>query len=381
MVAEYRPVIIGGSVIGNCLAYRLTQKGLKPIVIEEHPKIGEPVQCTGLVSKRIFELEKLPKRLVKNKIKKLVVHFPDDNIVEVKGNAYVLDRAALDTYFYEKAKDGGADYLLGEKVIKLVTVDYVYAKTTKRKFRTDIIIGADGPLSMVRTHFGLFYNMVPAVQAVAKYKTEPGETHVYIGSQYTDYQFAWAVPESGTTARIGMFVTEDTHGRLNRFLESLGAKAMEVQAGIVPIDYPKQSAFAHALLVGDAACQTKASTGGGIVTGMICADVAADATAKAYETRDFSKKALVRDYDVVWRRKIIRELKTAYLGRKVLNKLSDKDLNEAGMLAKRHKDKIEKFGDVDFYSEMYRAMRGEKDFMWFALKKGMRHPGLLLDLF
>jgi digeranylgeranylglycerophospholipid reductase len=381
MVAEYRPVIIGGSVIGNYLAYRLTERGLKPIVIEEHPKIGEPVQCTGLVSKRIFDLEKLPKRLFKNKIDRLIVHFPDDSVVEVKGEAHLLDRAALDLYFYEKAKEGGADYLLGEKVIKLVTVDYVYAKTTKRKFKTDLVVGADGPLSMVRTHFGLFYKMVPAVQALAGYNTEPGETHVYMGSQHTDYQFAWAVPESTKTARIGMFVTEDTHGRLNRFMESLGAKAMEVQAGIVPIDYPKQSAFAHALLVGDAACQTKASTGGGIVTGMICADVAADAIAKAYEKEDFSEGFLLKNYDVPWRRKIIKELKTAYISRKALNRLSDGDLNRVGELARKHRDKIEKFGDIDFYSDMYKAFRGENDFRWFALRKVLRYPGLLLDLF
>jgi geranylgeranyl reductase family protein len=381
MVAEYRPVIVGGSVIGNYLAYRLTQKGLKPIVIEEHPKVGEPVQCTGLVSKRIFDLEKLPKRLIKGDLKKLVVHFPDDSVVDVKGDGYVVDRSALDTYFYEKAKEGGADYLLGEKLIKLVTVDYVYAKTNKRKFRTDIIIGADGPTSMVRTHFGLFYRLVPAVQAIADYKCDPGETHVYLGSQHTDYQFAWAVPENSAKARIGMFVTEDTHGRLNRFLESLGAKATEIQAGIVPLDFPKQSAFSNALLVGDAACQTKASTGGGIVTGMICADVAADTIAKAYEKENFSEGFLLKNYDAVWRSKIIKELKTAYLGRRVLDKLSDRDLVQVGEMARKHKGKIEKHGDIDFYSELYKSIRSERDLWWFAFKKLVRHPSLLLNLF
>jgi geranylgeranyl reductase family protein len=381
MVAEYRPVIVGGSIIGNYLAYRLTQKGMKPIVIEEHPKVGEPVQCTGLVSKRIFELEKLPKRLIKNDLKKLVVHFPNESIVEIKGDAHVVDRSALDTYFYEKAKEGGADYLLGEKLIKLVTVDYVYAKTNKRKFRTDIIIGADGPTSMVRTHFGLFYKLVPAVQAIANYNSDPKETHVYLGSQHTDYQFAWAVPENKAKARIGMFVTEDTHGRLNRFLESLGATAVEIQAGIVPLDFPKQSAFANALLVGDAACQAKASTGGGIVTGMICADVAADAIASAYEKENFSERFLLENYDAVWRSKIIKELKTAYLGRRVLNKLSDKDLVQVGEMVRKHKHKLEKHGDIDFYSEMYKSIRSEKDLWWFAFKKLIRHPSLLLNLF
>ena len=62
-------VIIGGGAIGNFLALKLTEKKIKPIVIEEHEKIGEPIHCTGLISKNIDNLIDIPKRLIKNKIR------------------------------------------------------------------------------------------------------------------------------------------------------------------------------------------------------------------------------------------------------------------------------------------------------------------------
>ena len=74
MVGRYRPVIIGGSAIGNFLAYRLTQEGHKPIVIEEHTEVGQPVQCTGIVSERILKFESLPKSVIRNRLNSASLH-------------------------------------------------------------------------------------------------------------------------------------------------------------------------------------------------------------------------------------------------------------------------------------------------------------------
>lgn len=380
MVGEYRPVIVGGSAIGNFLAYKLTQKGLKPIVIEEDTEIGNPVQCTGLVSEKIKGFEPLPKEVVKNSLKSARIHFPDGESMDIKGSALVIDREKFDNFWAEKAKEGGADYLLGERLIKFVVADIVYAKTTKRKFKTDIIIGCDGPMSFVRRHFGLFYKTVPAVQAISNYRAEDeSKTHVYLGSKYTDYPFSWVVPEGKTVSRIGMFVKDDINKRLDDFLEHLGATPIKRQAGMVPIGKPKQSAFSNAILVGDAACQTKASTGGGLVTGMICAEVAANAIAEAYEKLDFSESFLLREYDHKWRKKIVNDLVLAFKARKVLDRFDDSDLNDMYVLAEAHTKLIEKHGDMDFYSNIYERLKKSSDFKYFFAKKILKHPGILFD--
>lgn len=382
MVGEYRPVIIGGSAIGNFLAYRLTQKGLKPIVIEEDDHIGQPVQCTGLVSDKINKFEKLPKEITKNKLTSARIHFPDGNSLKINGDAILIDREGFDKFWYEKAKEGGADFLLGERLIKFVTADIIYAKTTKRKFKTDMLIGCDGPMSFVRRHFGIFYKTVPAIQAISKMEIEDSaQTHLYFGSKYTNYPFAWSVPEGNGISRVGMFVKDDINNRFGDFLEHVGARPIEKQAGIVPIDKPKQSAFQNTLLVGDAACQTKASTGGGLVTGMICADIAADAIAKAYEKLDFSEEFLLREYDQNWRKKIIKDLMVSLKVRKLINRFDDDDLNELYEFGTQYRGIVEKHGDMDFYSRLYNELKRSSEFKYLLVKKMMKHPALLFDYF
>jgi digeranylgeranylglycerophospholipid reductase len=382
MVGEYRPVIIGGSAIGNFLAFKLTEKGLKPIVIEEDDNVGTPVQCTGLVSDKINKFGHLPKEIIKNKFTSAKIHFPDGNALDIKGEAILIDREKFDRFWYEKAKEGGADYLLGERLTKFVVADIVYAKTTKRKFKTDIIIGCDGPMSFVRRHFGIFYKTVPALQSLSKKSTEnTKQVELFFGSQFTDYPFAWSVPENEKISRIGMFIKDDINNRFADFLEHLDAVPIDKQGGIVPIDKPKQSAFANSILVGDAACQTKASTGGGVVTGMICAEIAADAIAKAYDKLDFSEDFLLREYDHLWRKKIIKDLYVSLKVRKLLNRLDDDDLNELGQLGMKNREIIEKHGDMDFYSRLYNELKKSSDLKYMLARKMMKHPALLFDYF
>ncbi|TFH05295.1 MAG: NAD(P)/FAD-dependent oxidoreductase [Candidatus Thorarchaeota archaeon] len=382
MVVEYRPVIIGGSAIGNFLAYKLTQKGLKPIVIEEDDQIGQPIQCTGLVSDKINKFEKLPKDITKNKLSSARIHFPDGNNLKINGNEILINRESFDKFWYEKAREGGADYLLGERLIKFVTADIVYAKTTKRKFKTDMLIGCDGPMSFVRRHFGIFYKTVPAVQAISKMDVEDDkQANLYFGSKYTNYPFAWSVPEGGDISRVGVFVKDDINNRFGDFMEHIGAQPIERQAGIVPIDKPKQSAFQNTILVGDAACQTKASTGGGLVTGMVCAEIAADAIAKAYEKLDFSEEFLLREYDHQWKKKIIKDLIISLKMRKLINKFDDEDLNGLYEFGSQHRELIEKHGDMDFYSRVYSELKRSSEFRYFIVKKMMKHSALLFDYF
>lgn len=62
---EYDVTVIGASVTGSRLAELISENGYKVLLIEEHQKIGMPLQCTGLVSFRLLKLiPNLPKEIV-----------------------------------------------------------------------------------------------------------------------------------------------------------------------------------------------------------------------------------------------------------------------------------------------------------------------------
>ena len=59
--------IVGAGPAGSYLAYLLAKKGQAVTIIEEHEKIGSPVQCTGIVTGSIEKFVKLPNDVVANR--------------------------------------------------------------------------------------------------------------------------------------------------------------------------------------------------------------------------------------------------------------------------------------------------------------------------
>ena len=66
----YDVVVVGAGPIGSRTAEIIAKNGYKVIILEEHPEIGKPVQCAGLVSHRIFELSGASDNVIVNITKK-----------------------------------------------------------------------------------------------------------------------------------------------------------------------------------------------------------------------------------------------------------------------------------------------------------------------
>ena len=46
----YDVIVIGAGPVGGYLAWKLTEKGLSVLIVEEHSEIGRPFQCAGMVN-------------------------------------------------------------------------------------------------------------------------------------------------------------------------------------------------------------------------------------------------------------------------------------------------------------------------------------------
>jgi flavin-dependent dehydrogenase len=140
---------------------------------------------------------------------------------------------------------------------------------------------------------------------------------------------AWIVPESKKIVRIGIMARRRVD--FNKLLKSkLGtgfeAKIIEKQGGLIPIYNPflrtqKENVF----LVGDAATMVKATTGGGIIQGLIGAKALSDAI--------ISDKS----YQKEWKKRIGKDLLLALLLRRMMDNFSEKDFDLIIRLTKNKK--------------------------------------------
>jgi len=311
--------IIGGGPIGLHCAALLAEEGFETSVFEEHSNIGRPVQCAGLVSSTgIEELGIELGNSVVNEVKGAKIFSPGGESLEIKKNktvAYVIDRFLFDQMFYKKAKRLGCDIRLESKLID-VRNNSLFMQTKGRGefIKSQITVGADGAHSIVRHAIfpNLFEkNFVQAFQVRAAGKFDKEFVELHFG-EFAPGFFAWVVPESNAIARIGLGVSPGGNAgeAMKQFLEKKkpNIRILSKSSALIPIAPPaKELVSGNSLLVGDAAAQTKATTGGGLIFGLKAAKACSETVANHLKHKkpltDYSKnlQAVNKELAMHWK--------------------------------------------------------------------------------
>ncbi|TET39436.1 MAG: NAD(P)/FAD-dependent oxidoreductase, partial [Dehalococcoidia bacterium] len=122
----YDVVITGAGAAGNYLAYKLAGLGYKVVVFEEHERIGEPVQCTGIIGAECLDRFPLFEGAVLGEVSSAKLFRPSGRELRISRDsvqAYIVDRAGFDRGLAEKAQRQGAQYLLGSRVEDKAVLD------------------------------------------------------------------------------------------------------------------------------------------------------------------------------------------------------------------------------------------------------------------
>lgn len=327
--------IIGAGPAGSYLAYLLAKQGKKVTVIEEHEKIGSPVQCTGIVTESIKKFVDLPNKVIANKCRKVVV-VSKNNRIEARTDELVMWRNKFDEHIAHLAMDAGAKILTNHQFIDFNGKHAIRIKDKKnnetKEIICDYVVGADGPSSQVAKVSGLnsqekFY---VGMQAKVKLKMPLDEFETHFGSSFPNF-FGWVVPESEDTARLGLGSFQNTKELFYKFLESRTGKKDILcwESGIIPYYNPKKIVQKdNVFLIGDAATQVKATTGGGIIPSFKAAHTLADCIIKK------------KNYQTNFKFKSGKELLLHLKIRGILNKFSDEDYNH--LLGLMNQNRIKK---------------------------------------
>ncbi|MBT3405545.1 NAD(P)/FAD-dependent oxidoreductase [Candidatus Woesearchaeota archaeon] len=308
--------IIGGGPTGSYCAELLAKAGKTIEVYDARAKIGEPVQCTGIVTKSINDVIKIKKDLVINKVKRVKVVAPNGSELIIKNDDLVIDRCGFDNWLKERAEDCGAKYILRSKFERLSNNKAII---NGKSVGFDKLIGADGPASAVAKSIGVDNRRYcVGAQARVKMNVDVDEYSVYLGNEVAPGFFGWIVPEDDNYAKVGVASEKNTGLLFDSFLKRLNVKKSQItskQGGLIPIFNPKQKIEQdNVYLVGDSAGQVKATTGGGLVPGLKCVEGLADSIVN---NKSYSSNI----------KATIRKLKLDLRIRKALNKFSDEDYN------------------------------------------------------
>lgn len=362
-------VVVGGGPVGSSVAAQTAS--FSTTVVEEHPKIGSPVQCTGLVHPRVVEMAGAKGSIV-NSISGFKLFFPGGRVLDVRSDevkAHVIDRGAFDRRCCDRAVKEGADVLTDRKFVgferdggKLRV--RLAGPDGAEELTTSLLIGADGYKSKVGEAAGIgpAKEIVRGIQMdLDAVLEEQGKVEVYLGNDIAPGFFAWVLP-CGEFTRVGLCVSQGSEAP-SKYLSELikrrglqGAKRLQTYSGAIPIGPPKSTHADNVLIVGDAAAQVKPLSGGGLFTGMRAAKWAALTAVDALEEGDLSASYL-SSYEERWRSDIGKEVERGLLVRKVFTKMSDRKLDEVGRLLDRDDAReVLSTGDIDFPSKLARPL-------------------------
>jgi digeranylgeranylglycerophospholipid reductase len=312
-----RIAIVGAGPSGSYAGFLLSKAGHNVTIYEDHEKIGEPIACTGIVTKALFDLVEYSKDYIINELDGVDIIGPKGEKLRIPLKEYVLCRKKFDNYLANKAKNAGAKILLSHRYTGREGNTLIFRHNGQIvKKETDILIGADGPLSKVAETSGLGKNknFYVGQQATIKAKYDPKIFTVWFGSIAPGF-FAWSVPENSEYSRIGVATTKDKNCAqcFQRLMKMSKGKITARQAAPIPLyNHKRKVQNGSTFLVGDAAGFVKDTTGGGIITGML--------SSKALAESIISKTSYEKNL-----KKLRKELWLHSKLRRMLNKFSDND--------------------------------------------------------
>ena len=381
---------MGGGPAGLLAASKIAECGHQVLVLEEHPEIGKPDHCAGLLSSSGLKSLGLkpPDDVIQNTVSGARIHAPSGHSILVERGqreAFVIDRRRFDSWLAREASSKGAEIVTGLRVSEIggQRENLRTVRTKDKEYQVPITVIAEGAPSVLTRMVGLTTiskgSRYPAYQYEVKgVDVEEDLVEMFYGRRLAPGFFAWIIPLGERRARVGLASKNRSKIRLDASVKNhpiiskrlKGAVIERGMGGTVLVGKPISKLSADGVVVvGDAAGMVKATTGGGVIIGGLAALEAGSVVNHALQQEDVSRRSLSK-YDSRCKSLFHRELETMNLAQKALSSLSDKgldsiikDAHELGLLSI-----VRKEGDMDMQGRVIRRLISDPRMVLVGLK-------------
>lgn len=381
-------LVVGAGPVGAHVARHMARRGYATLLVEEHGRVGQPVQCAGLFTPAIFDHVDFPVSEVKlNDIRGANVRSPQGSLITLGAGrvmAYAINRGGFDQACVRRAEAAGAEVWTHARALDFARGNGGVDVRVRRgredlvehtRVQARLVVGADGAASTVGQAFGL----PRAREVISCYGAQmhglegltPDKVEMFVGNAFAPGFFGWIVPQGDGhgMVELGVHMTPEParlhweRMRQHKVVEPFVHRA-EVQydiAAVIPFGPKSKTTADNVMLVGDAAAQAKPTSGGGVYTGLKCAEQLVAVASEALEAGDLGD-ARLRRYHEAWSASVGRELRTGARLRKAFMHLRD---DEVEALFRELDDPealrlINTLGDIDHPSRLAATLLRKK---------------------
>ncbi|AWX33203.1 NAD(P)/FAD-dependent oxidoreductase [Methanosphaera sp. BMS] len=361
-MTDYDVIVVGAGPIGSTYAYHMANKGYSVAIFDMKNRIGEPLQCAGIVSTNITLTERLPEEIIYNKVKGAKIYSPNKTLLYVKKEetvAYVLDRVYYDKYLFQRALDAGTTPYLSSRVLD-VDMENTSIKTIDNTYTSKIIAVAAGPVSSTSRKMNPDLNDESFTAIQYTLDTKKQDTQNVILEVHNELLpgFLWKIPVTDTKQRLGLFTDASykTADNLLRNAMNDDDIIIEKHTGLIPkYNKDKKIVYNNTILIGDSASQIKPTTGGGLIVGSNMARLASDKSDLMLKDNDNNH---LLEYEREYHKRYDHEFKAQQNVQSIIRELSDDDFDYMFEQLQEHDvDKIiSEYGDMDTQTPLLKQL-------------------------
>jgi digeranylgeranylglycerophospholipid reductase len=378
-INDSQVIVVGAGVAGCQAAYEASKNDAKVVLLEEHPQVGVPSHCSGVVSLNGLSLLGLEPNPIftQRMIQGAIFHPPKGDPVEVRTKnpvAVIINRMRFDQYLAKRTVAAGVILHTKTRVSKFERYPDRGVGLSVQDgpgFKGGIIIDASGAGSRLPEQAGLrtpdWSHLLPGLQYELTETQPQGDmVELFFGNHRAPGFFAWSIPTGDHSARVGLACRR---GNVKKLLDDLVRDQWPksvldaTKSGSVLVSGPVDKCWAeNFLVVGDAAGQVKQTTGGGIVIGGYSGMLAGKAAADSVKSPQDQRWKILMHYDQEWRNKFASDLKRMGIAHKLFAGLSDETLNRLFEAVRDYLPEIQEYADMDFQGKIISHMLRKRKF-------------------
>ena len=323
-MADADVLVVGTGPAGGMAAWMAAKEGAKVVVVDRKKVVGEPVRCAeGTFSSLLSLFDLHEGKWISNHYNTAVIKHKGMKDIRVSPKTLrgvSLDRVLFEQEICRRAKEEGAEIVLGKSVVSLQGGEAVLEDGTSISAR--VVVGADGVESMIGRWAGMLEplgmdDIASAVQYVMEDGDWKGDTaEMILGREEAPNGYIWIFPKSDKRANVGAVTTPSTGKNAKTLLDDFiasrlsGAKTVSKTCGCVPVAPPLSKVVKdNVVLVGDSARFASAFGAGGIHSAMFSGAVAGRLSARCAYTKDLK---LLEEYDHIMKKSLYKNLMRSY---------------------------------------------------------------------